>query len=86
MANPRSTKRDIDKAKRERAAEKRERRQSPKPAPDASGVPVAPPPSATNDDVLLELAELHARFEADGVDFDDFERAKAALLARLATG
>ena len=92
MANPSRMKREIDKAKKERAAEKRERRQR-SGAPDDSlatdeavaAVTSPQPSSMSNDEVLLRLERLHAQFDADELDFEAFERAKETLLAQLAT-
>jgi hypothetical protein len=86
-------KREIDKAKKERAAEKRERRQrsgatEDSPATDDGVAAVAPPPrpsSMPNDEVLLQLERLHAQFDAHELEFEAFERAKESLLAQLAT-
>jgi hypothetical protein len=86
MAKPRSTKRDIDKMKKEKAAEKRERRQRPG-APDqpVSALPPAGSGPIDNDAVLAQLERLHSRFRDDEIDFEEFELAKVALLAELAT-
>ena len=88
MANPRSTKRDIDRAKKERAALKRERRQqSERESQDSTTPVVSRAASATpmsEPDLLDALNLLHARFEAGEVSFDDFEASKLELLNRLA--
>jgi len=84
MANPSRMKRDIDKAKRDRADEKRERRQ--RHADADAGAAVAPgAPAVANDELLRRLEHLHAQFDADEIGFEEFERAKDALLAQLAT-
>jgi hypothetical protein len=76
-------KRDIDKAKRDRADEKRERRQR---HVDQGATAVAPAaPAAANDELLIRLQQVHAQFDAHEIGFEEFERAKNALLARLAT-
>jgi hypothetical protein len=91
MANPSRMKREIDKAKKERAAEKRERRQRAGTGDtDAvtleGGSSPAPAPSPMpNDEVLRRLEELHVQFDADELDFEAFERQRDALLAQLAT-
>jgi hypothetical protein len=84
-------KREIDKAKKERAAEKRQRRER-SGAPDdgvtsEDGATVASPrPSgSTNEELLLRLEKIHAQFAAEELDFEEFERAKDALIAQLAT-
>jgi len=86
MANARSSKRDIDKAKRARAAEKRDRRQRPAGLAEevADTDPVAQP-KADNDALLEDLQRVHAQFAAHEMDFEDFEREKNVILAQLAT-
>ena len=87
MANPSRMKREIDKAKKERAAEKRERRARSGASDDgvpADGVSAQQPPSS-NDEVLARLEQIHAQFAAEELDFEAFEGAKEALLAQLAT-
>jgi len=89
VARPPSLKRDIDKAKKEKAALKRERRQRPagdkaETADDAGAVQevrVAAPP----DEVIARLGELHVRFEAEEIDFVEYEQVKGELIALLAT-
>lgn len=91
MGNPSRTKREIDKAKKERAAEKRERRQGSSTTDDdaatveGGAAAALQPCSMPNDEVLRELDRLHARFDAEELEFEAFERARDALLARLAT-
>ena len=84
MANPSRMKRDIDKAKRDRADEKRERRQR-NTDPDAATAVAAAAPAVDNDELLSRLQQVHAQFDADEIGFEEFERAKDALLAQLAT-
>jgi hypothetical protein len=68
-----------EKARRERAAAKFARRveRSNKTEP----APVAP--SRDPAIVLEELAELHARFDAGDIEFEDFEVSKRALTGEL---
>jgi hypothetical protein len=80
VAKPRSMKRDIDKAKREKAAEKRERRQ--RPADDGAATGEVRPP-VDEGEVLAQLGALHARFEAEEIDFEEFEQQKGELMALL---
>jgi hypothetical protein len=82
MARARSAKFEIDKNRKARAAEKRERRQnkSDEVAPVADQT-VTEPVDATS--VMEELEALHARFADGGMEFEDFEEQKAVLLARL---
>jgi hypothetical protein len=80
----RSSKRDIDRAKKERAELKRQRRQH---APEEAATGPADE-SATGElseqDVLDALDRLHARYAADEVSFDEFETSKTDLLNQLA--
>jgi hypothetical protein len=71
--------REVEKAAKAKA--KRERRQQPKAESQATllDAPAAPAPEA----VLDRLAELHRRFEAAEITFDDYDEAKAALLRQL---
>ena len=88
MAKPRSMKRDVDKAKKERAAMKRERRQRPaadkvegdETSPAQPARPVVPP-----EEVIARLGELHVRFEAEEIDFVEYEQVKGELVALLTT-
>ena len=94
MAKPRSLMRDIDLAKRDKAARKRERRQrageesEETEASDAGTAPgpasTAAPSGATQAELLEALSVLHARFDAGEIDLDEFEAIKADLLARVA--
>ncbi len=84
MANPSRMKRDIDKAKRDRADEKRERRQRHADS-DATAAVAVSAPAIANDQLLSRLEQVHAQFDAHEIDFEEFERAKDALLAQLAT-
>ena len=86
MANPSRMKREINKAKKERAAEKRERRQRTADSePGDASSAVALHKTASDDKVIGQLERVHAQFAAEEIDFDEFERAKGALLAQLAT-
>jgi hypothetical protein len=87
LANPRSNKRDIAQAKKERAALKRTRRQQSEPEsidPTATSQPPAPAPATSEVDVLDALDALHGRFAAGVVSFDEFEARKIELLDQLA--
>ena len=75
-----------DRAKKARAAAKRERRQ------DRDGVAGEPteltdlPPEGEEiaPDVLLQMvAELHQAFDDGDIDFEEFEERKTELFARL---
>ena len=70
-----------EKAKQERSARKRERRDLRR-AGDGEDTAETPPPRS-QDEVLAELAALHDEHESGRLSFDDFEVAKADLLAQL---
>lgn len=71
--------REVEKAAKAKA--KRERRQQTR-TEDVS-VGQAEPPTQPADVVLERLSELHRRFEAAEISFDDYDEAKAALLRQL---
>ena len=86
-------KRDRERARQERAAVKRNRRQadatteeSPEEATDEALSRPQGAPLASQSDVLAQLALLHQRFEDDEIDFDDFEAAKSDLIGQLDVG
>ena len=88
MANPRSAKRDIEKARQLKALHKRERRQAPHGGDESEpGLPTASaaPGRARigQDEVLERLAALHARFAEGDISFDAFEAEKSALVDQL---
>ena len=79
-----------DRAKKEKAAAKRERRRERDSEPDTTSGPVpadtaeGPPRGEIPADQLLGLIEsIHQRFEAGTMSYDDFEQQKAELLGRL---
>ena len=73
-----------DRAKKAKAAAKREKRLEGDAEPEAEE---ATAPVAGNDipadEVLKRLEELHARYDAEQIEFEEFEKARAELLARL---
>ena len=76
----RPAKREREKAKRERAEHKRERRDHRRSeTADAEADEPARPQAV----VLAELAALHEALDDDRISFDDFEAAKAELIAQL---
>ena len=90
MAKPRSMKRDVDKAKKERAAMKRERRQRPaadkvENPEDASAPQEVRPAGPPEEEVIARLGELHVRFQAEEIDFVEYEQAKDELVALLSS-
>lgn len=69
-----------ERARREKAAAKLAKREERKAEPSPEDVPTTASEQAK---VLDALAALHARFEAGGMTFEDFETAKDELTARL---
>jgi hypothetical protein len=51
--------------------------------PETDEVDGSPLPSRPQDEVLADLAALHQRFDDEQISFEDFESAKADLLAQL---
>jgi hypothetical protein len=87
MSKVHIAKRDIDKAKRAKAAEKRQRRQSGGAAASPERAP-ASVPSSTNGflsdrELLARVEEAHAQLESGAIDHDQFDEIKADLLSRL---
>lgn len=87
MANPRSAKRDIEKARQLKALHKRERRQAPHGGDEnesEASVPAGTRSTRIGQDELLErLAALHERFADGAISFDAFEAEKSALVDQL---
>lgn len=82
---PSFEKRERDRAKKAKADAKRERRHD-RPG-DEDDEAVAEPVVAVDEAaVLASLDELHRRFDAEEIDFDDFAEQRDALLAQLAGG
>lgn len=84
MSSSRHAKRDREKAKREKAVVKRERRDLRRADAETDGDTTeggaAQRPQA---EVLQALAALHTALDDEQISFDDFESAKADLLAQL---
>jgi SMC interacting uncharacterized protein involved in chromosome segregation len=74
-----------DRAKKAKAAMKRERRQSGEPGPVRDLGPDLPREGEElSAAALLELIErIHAQLDAKEISFEEFEEKKAELLARL---
>lgn len=80
MSRERSTKRGVEAAKRDKAARKLERKtQRSEGGEDVDGVEAGTDPNS----VMESLRLLHERFEAGGMEFEEFEASKQELLARL---
>ena len=74
-----------DRAKKAKAAAKRERRVERAEGGDDDEVEeTTTAPRLSQEEAMDRLAKLHQRFDDGDIDFDDFEEQKAALLANLA--
>ena len=69
-----------ERARKERAAAKAARKEERR---AEGGNEEAPTPESEQAKVIDALAALHARFEAGGMTFEEFEAAKDELMARL---
>jgi hypothetical protein len=85
---PSFAKRERDRAKKAKAAAKRDRRLAGRAedGEDAEGTSDAGAPSPAVDEsaILARLEELHRRYDDEQISFDDFEEQRAALLEQLA--
>jgi len=83
MATRRTTfdKLQRERAKRAKAAAKREARQERK---EDRGDEVVATSSDSPEDLLARIEDLHKRFEAKQISFEDFEAEKTELFERLA--
>ena len=80
MNQARFQKQQREKARREKAAAKWARREERRNAADEAQ-PSAPP--ADQAQLVAQLADLHARFDAGTIDFEDFTVAKDELTRQL---
>jgi hypothetical protein len=78
MSQQRSNKRQLEQARQERAARKKQRRLDRAAVQPATIEPLADQPST-----LDALTRLHESYEAGSIDFDEFESAKQDLIAQL---
>ena len=84
MSQARYQKRMREKAKQEKAAAKRERRaERAEAAALAAEAEVVEHEAPSQADLIARLAALHADFEDDRIDFEDFEEQKLQLMAQL---
>ena len=77
-----------ERAKKAKAAGKRERRQeraNGTELDDETPEPLAPEEVLSAGELMARLEALHNRFEDNGIDFDSFEEQKRELLERLAS-
>ena len=80
-----------DRAKKAKAAAKREKRQSGEPEPGESTDELVETPLAGDDhdgelsasELLERIEAIHRRFDAKQITFEEFEEEKAELLRRL---
>lgn len=80
MSQANFQKQQREKARREKAAAKFARREERKAAQAVAEPPTSPAEEATT---LAELADLHTRYDAGDISFDDFEAARTELSERL---
>lgn len=80
MSQARFQKQQREKARREKAAAKWERREERREAKPSDAEPLTAADEAA---VLAALAALHEQFDAGTVTFDDFSVARDELVARL---
>jgi Gas vesicle protein G len=84
MSQARFQKRMREKARQDKARAKRQRKEDRTAAAEATAdTDGDEEPAAPQTAVLAELADLHQRFDADDIDFDEFEQRKHELLAQL---
>jgi len=74
-------KRDRERARQEKQALKRDRKEALALAGPDDDAPAAP--KRPHDEVMADLDRLHQRFADEQIDFDDFESAKRELMAQL---
>ncbi len=82
MSSGRPTKRNLEAARRERAARKRERKEAR--GGDTTAASVSSPGGRAEADVIAALDALHRARDAGELGLDEFESTRAELLAALA--
>jgi len=84
LSQARFQKRMREKARQEKAQAKRERKEErAAEAAEAEADGTDDAPTTPQPQVLAQLAELHEKFDADAIDFEEFEQRKHELLAEL---
>ncbi len=85
MATQRSSfaKRERDRAKKAKAAAKRESRLEKSPDDEDEEVEETPQSTESAEVIMEKLAKLHEAFDDDKIEFEDFEEQKAELMARI---
>lgn len=82
-SNESFSRRERERAKKQKADDKRQRRLA-KPEPSDEDVPAAEPVEQVDQDVVLrQLAELNAAFDAGELPFETFDEQRQALLSSL---
>lgn len=82
MSQARFQKRMREKARLDKARAKQARKQD-RVAEAETAAQRDESPTAPEPEVLDQLAALHQQFDADEIDFDEFEQRKQELLAQL---
>jgi hypothetical protein len=72
-----------DRAKKARAAAKRERRQGRSSEPSSAPSAVEPGSDDATSEVLERLASIHEQYDEGRIGYEEFEEQKAELLGRL---
>lgn len=84
MSQARFQKRMREKARQDKARAKRQRKDDRAAAAETEAeAEETDAPAVPQGDVLADLAALHERFEAEAIDFEEFEQRKHELLAQL---
>jgi hypothetical protein len=84
VGNPRSSKRNLEKARQERSAAKRDRRQGRAgDETDPNSEDSDRPAPLSEEQALAALAALHEAYAAEQMSFDEFDERKAELMARI---
>jgi len=76
-------KRDRDQAKKAKAAAKRERQQRAFETKRDEALTPREPATASTDDLLRRIEEVHQRYDEGTLSYEDFVVAKADLLGQL---
>ncbi|MGI8663377.1 MAG: hypothetical protein ACR2LQ_09235 [Acidimicrobiales bacterium] len=76
-------KQDRDRAKKAKAAIKRERRETRDEGEETPEEPAVVVDEASNEEIMRQVEELHKRFDDKLIEFEDFEDRKAELMARI---
>ena len=76
-------KQDRDRAKKAKAALKRERRESRDDNPEEPTEAGPAVDQAANEEIMRQVEELHQRYADKRIDFDEFDERRAELMARI---